>query len=64
MNKYDWSKVPFEIVAIATTQSGEVKGFSKPILIGNSWCTSYSMTGIEPFKGNWQDSLEERPSED
>lgn len=59
--KYDWSKVPEEITAIATCKDGTVKWFSKPKLCNDYWISVFTVTGAEPYKGNWMDSLEERP---
>lgn len=61
MSKYDWSGVPDWVIAIATCQDGSVKVFTKPTPLSNSWATSFSTTGIKPYRGNWKDSLEERP---
>lgn len=61
MSKYDWSGVPDWVFAIATCQDGSVKVFTKPTPLSNSWSTSFSTAGIKPYKGNWKDSLEERP---
>ncbi|MDI1222942.1 hypothetical protein [Acinetobacter sp.] len=63
MTKYDWSNVPLEIIAMTTSKNGVVRGYSKPILIGNQWCVSYVIDNMQPFDGDWQDSLEERPTE-
>lgn len=76
MSKYDWSNVPKEVRWIATDEDYMVCGFSeRPIKIKNSlynfWAGSEDDAGlnvvggvsyfVKPFKGNWQDSLEERP---
>lgn len=67
--KYYWSGVPKNITWIATDLDGVANGFnSKPFkddhnmwsLLDGSWKQLGSAFG---YKGNWQDSLEERPSE-
>lgn len=78
MNKYDWSNVPKKVKWISTDADGMVCGFSeKPIKILNSlyefWAGDEDDAGlnvisgvsnfVESYKGNWQDSLEERPNE-
>lgn len=67
MSKYDWSGVPKEVKFIATdSYSGKAWGYlSKPRLGRVSFIEHVSefpiYVGVEPYKGNWQDSLEERP---
>ena len=73
-NKYDWSDVPKEVKWIATDEDMNSWGFvtsSEPFIggeDGDQWVSrSYSHSckhiGFRVFKGNWKDSLEERPSE-
>lgn len=68
--KYDWSNVPDDVKWIATEQNGYAHGWSgKPsILFGDHWNSSecivtmfYIRASENPFRGKWQDSLEERP---
>ena len=61
MSKYDWSNVPDYIDVIATREDGTVTGFCFPVARGSTWCSSYTISGMPPFKGDWRDSLEERP---
>ena len=61
--KYDWSGVPLEIIALTTSKNGVVRGYSKPIMTGNQWSVSYIIDGMQPFKGDWRESLEERPND-
>lgn len=69
MNKYDWSKVPKEVKWIATDEDGVYNGFiDKPIVfdedmwsIDENYDAVVLFSGV--FKGNWQDSLEERPND-
>lgn len=69
MNKYDWSNVPKEVKWIATDEDGSVCGYSaKPQRFSNTWNTHYTGNFVahsftNPFKWNWQDSLEERPND-
>lgn len=69
MSKYDWSNVPMDVNWIATDSSGSVFGYDvKPEY--KEWGKFIHRTDflyfphkkwIEPFKGDWRDSLEERP---
>ena len=69
MSKYDWTNVPNEVNWIATDSSGSVFGYDvEPEY--KEWgkfmhCTDFlyfpHKNWIEPFKGDWCDSLEERP---
>lgn len=69
MNKYDWSNVPKEVKWIATDSDGALCGYSnKPRRFSKTWNTYYcgsfvAHSFLPPFKGNWQDSLEERPND-
>ena len=71
MNKYDWSNVPKEVKWIATDMDGWWSTHEKePKIIPctNNWIdeteTGYVATfPSSPFKGTWQDSLEERPND-
>lgn len=70
MSKYDWSNVPKEVKWIATDSDGYAWHWhTKPEIDDNEWITGKSYVGDfisvddNPFKGNWQDSLEERPNE-
>lgn len=64
--KYDWSNAPKEVKWIAIDDLGFQSGFTdepKMELKYGFWdngLPSYRM-GYSEFKGNWQDSLEERP---
>lgn len=66
MTKYDWSSVPKEVKWIATDNNGFKSGFTdKPFCesdygFWDNGLPSLAMHDSE-FKGNWQDSLEERP---
>jgi hypothetical protein len=70
--KYDWSNVPDEVKWIATDSNMRTAGgyTRKPKMLTDFWCladstltqgTSYIVVPCEPYQGNWQDSLEERP---
>ena len=69
MSKYDWMNVPSWVNWIATDSSGSVFGYDvEPEY--KEWgkfihCTDFlyfpHKNWIEPFKGDWRDSLEERP---
>lgn len=61
MSKYDWTNVPGYIEFITTCKDGTVKGYCKPIQRGETWCSSYTINGVPPYRGDWKDSLEERP---
>ena len=69
MSKYDWTSVPNDVNWIATDSSGSVFGYDvEPEY--KEWgkfmhCTDFlyfpHKNWIEPFNGDWRDSLEERP---
>lgn len=67
--KYDWSDVPLKVNWIATDSNGNVFGYDiKPKMMeyGNFMHVSDFLyfpksNWISPYKGNWMDSLEERP---
>ncbi|MBQ0114074.1 MAG: hypothetical protein KBT03_13170 [Bacteroidales bacterium] len=70
--KYDWSDVPKEVNWIATCENGFAFGHRGKPRAGHLrtgfWYgggdTSFVLFPREnPFKGNWRDSLEERPHE-
>lgn len=70
MSKYDWSNIPKEVKWIATDANGYAwHWYTKPEIEGDEWNTVESLVGNfidkedNPYKGNWQDSLEERPNE-
>lgn len=67
--KYDWSGVPAKVKWIATDNDGYAWYWeTKPEIVGGEWLAIKSYVGdfinIEnnPFKGDWKDSLEERPN--
>ena len=67
--KYDWSNVPKEVNWIATDfDAGYAFGYeTKPEMdkVMDLWkdksIIDYINLYIEPFQGNWKNSLEERP---
>lgn len=70
MTKYDWSNVPKEVKWIATDVDGITSGWKeKPKYkqIYGTWDRSdwskanLGFIKVLAFRGNWQDSLEERP---
>lgn len=69
MSKYDWSNVPFNVVSIATDSDGYAHGWGGiPIPVGGEWLgrgcklLGFMLSPDEnTFKGDWADSLEERP---
>lgn len=70
MSKYDWSGVPNDVQWIATDKDGVSNGFcDEPSPDGSGlWCVDENFTVIDLpqgfvdiFKGDWRDSLEERP---
>lgn len=65
--KYDWSGVPLEYNWIATDLDGVANAFyNKPNNENHDmWFDGddYFQIGTSSFKGNWQDSLEERPND-
>ena len=72
MSKYDWSKVyrPKDRW-IATDADGNAFAWEgKPEIVGDEWNSTKEKIGDyflkaseNPYKGDWQDSLEERPNE-
>ena len=73
MSKYDWTNVPEIDNWIATDACGNAFGWrTKPYIEDGEleWNTCESYIGNHfisaknnPFKGDWRDSLEERPNE-
>ena len=74
MTKYDWSNVPKDVKWIATDEdrnSWEFPADTKEPFIGgedeDQWVCESEFTlehhGFRVYRGNWQDSLEERPAE-
>lgn len=72
MSKYDWIGVPKEVKWIATNEGGFAHGHKwKPIagyLHRGFWYMGGSTEFVlfpreNPFKGDWRDSLEERPND-
>lgn len=72
MSKYNWSDVPLNTKYIATDADGYAHGWSgnepKPDEDDNGWNGSESEVTMfminpshNPFKGDWRDSLEQRP---
>lgn len=67
--KYDWSGVSEHITHIATDSDGWAFGYkSEPEISGNEFDGEVVFGfAIQPrnntFKGNWRDSLEQRPVE-
>ena len=73
--KYDWSGVPPQYKWLATDEDGEINAFTEQPILEQGldyWWNVKPSTFIQmPYcfikshnhKGNWQDSLEERPSE-
>lgn len=66
--KYDWSGVPFEVNFIAMDSDGETWGYSEEPRKGVfshylKEDTFMYFIGNRLHKGNWQDSLEERPND-
>lgn len=68
--KYDWSNIPKEVKWIATDKNGEAWFWeTKPEIYCNGWLTGepnaidFIDKSDNPYKGNWRDSLEERPNE-
>ncbi|WP_335987177.1 hypothetical protein [Acinetobacter bereziniae] len=71
MTKYDWSNVPKEVKWIATDDNGLTFGYpNKPVkemyfgeVRWNNEKYIPLFMGNVGYVGNWQDSLEERPTE-
>lgn len=68
MSKYDWSNVPKEVNWIATDSDGwlsmhtqEPKFVEDIHWVDGSDDGYFSVRLSSPFKGDWKDSLEERP---
>ena len=68
MSKYDWTNVHKEVNWIATDSNGVwCKYTHKPKLSRYGWSVSHGEhifeihQGGSHFKGDWRDSLEERP---
>lgn len=71
MTKYDWSGVPEQVNVITTDGFGKKEYWwmwqgALPKLGSNGWYDQYRGRCINSFpksefKGNWKDSLEERP---
>ena len=67
MVKYNWSKVPKDVLSITTDSDGRVKGFEShcPMLFSNEWTSNYCYYDLtkklKPYQGDWKDSLEQRP---
>ena len=63
--KYDWSVVPKEVNWIATDEDGGVFGYTykkTPINDGFMWYGRVPIKlDLNPYQGNWQDSLRKRP---
>ncbi|MFL1540801.1 hypothetical protein ACJOYG_13950 [Acinetobacter baumannii] len=68
MSKYDWSNVPAEVNWMATDQDGWAYGFvgQPKMRVGlGIWSPIEFVISIpkesNPFKGDWEKSLEQRP---
>lgn len=68
--KYDWSNVPVQVNWIATDHGDIELHFTEKPYIAHDifWCVSHeaflvAMHSPSQFKGNWKDSLEQRPKE-
>ena len=68
MSKYDWTNVPNEVEWIATDSNGVWCEYThEPKLSRYGWSVDLGEhifeihQGGSPFKGDWRDSLEERP---
>lgn len=69
--KYDWSNVPKEVKWIATDSNKNVFGYYEKPVFKEFGCFMHSgeyfyyphTNWMMPFKGDWQDSLEERPND-
>lgn len=64
-NKYNWSDIPAHLIWMATDLNGFKHGYSEEPICKDHldfWdgddCTQL---GFSEFKGDWKDSLEERP---
>lgn len=73
MIKYDWSNVPKNVNWIATDGDQNSWGFvtKEPFIggedfdqwVGLGWAAECKHIGFRVFKGDWRESLEERPNE-
>ena len=69
MSKYDWSNAPKEVQWIATDSDGVVCGYSEePHCFSLGWNTHFTGNFVahsfaKPYKGDWRNSLEQRPQE-
>lgn len=72
MSKYDWSGVPSWVNWLATEKVHDKYitwgYFLKPKMLGGIWSDIESggnpkLIGYDLFKGDWKDSLEERPND-
>lgn len=66
MSKYDWSNIPDGARYIFTDQDGDVfESDFEPLLVDTGWrgtgFSSWWFSKCDPFKGDWRESLEERP---
>lgn len=66
MSKYDWADAQKEARFIFTDQDGCVfESNFEPALNDDGWrgtgLSSWWFSECNPFKGNWRESLEERP---
>ena len=67
--KFDWDKVPEEVISIATEQSGVAHGWlGIPEIMDGEWNSNrcgvagfWILEKSNPYKGDWKDSLEVRP---
>ena len=69
MLKYDWNRVPKDVLSIAMDDNGRIKGFEShcPTLFSREWSSNYCYYDLTKFikgyEGDWKDSLEVRPKE-
>lgn len=67
MLKYNWNKVPKDVLSIAMDAKGRIKGFEShyPALFSSEWTSNYCYYDltktIKGYEGDWKDSLELRP---
>lgn len=70
--RYDWSKIPDHVNWVATNEAGFAWGYEGKPLCGwlhtGFWYCGGKTTLVywpdeNPYKGKWQDSLEQRPQE-
>ena len=71
MPKYEWSKIPIDVDWVATDKDGKVWGYSiEPVIDFDRWGYPWmsdlpnpqKLFFLEPYEGDWEDSLEERPT--